>query len=49
MIYDQQFQDRSYSVELDGVTIEEALDLILTANGYFYKVLRPRSIFVARP
>ena len=49
VIYDQQFQDRSYSVDLDGVTIEEALDLILTANGYFYQVLRPRSIIVARP
>ncbi len=49
VIYDQQFQDRSYSVQLDGVTIEEALDFILTANGYFYKVLQPRSIIVARP
>ena len=37
--YDQQFQDRLYSVELDGVTIEEALDQILTANQYFYKVV----------
>ena len=25
VLYDQQFQDRSYSVELDGVSIEEAL------------------------
>lgn len=49
VIYDSQFQDRSYSVQLDGVTIEEALDLILTANGYFYKVLSPRTISVARP
>jgi len=49
VIYDEQFQDRSYSVQLDGVTIEEALNLILTANGYFYKVLQPRSIIVARP
>jgi len=49
MVYDQQFQDRSYSVQLDGVTIEEALNLILTANGYFYKVLQPRSIVVTRP
>ncbi len=49
IIYDQQFRDRSYSVQLDGVSIEEALDFILTANGYFYKVLQPRSIIVARP
>ncbi len=49
VVYDSQFQDRPYSVQLDGVTIEEALDLILTANGYFYKVLSPRTIGVARP
>ncbi len=49
VIYDSQFQDRSYSVELDGVTIEEALDLILSANGYFYKVLSPRTIGVVPP
>ncbi len=47
VIYDQQFQDRSYSVQLDSVTIEEALELILTANQYFYKVLNPRSIVIA--
>ena len=44
--YDQQFQDRAYSVQLDGVTIEEALDQILTANQYFYKVLNPRTLIV---
>ena len=44
--YDQQFQDRAYSVQLDGVTIEEALDQILTANQYFYKVLNQRSLIV---
>ena len=44
--YDQQFQDQSYSVRLDGVTIEEALDQILTANQRFYKVLNPRSIII---
>ena len=44
--YDQQFQDRAYSVRLDGVTIEEALDQILTANQYFYKVINSRSLIV---
>ena len=44
--YDQQFQDRAYSVQLDGVTIEEALDQILTANQYFYKILNPRTLIV---
>ena len=46
VVYDPQFQDRSFSVRLDGVTLEEALDVILTANEYFYKVLTPRAISV---
>ena len=45
--YDQQFQDTRYSVQLDGVTVEEALDQILMANQYFYKVLGPRNVIVA--
>ncbi len=44
--YDQQFQDRVYTVELDGVTLEQALDQILIANQHFYKVLSPRSLIV---
>ena len=44
--YDQQFQDRAYTVQLDGVTIEQALDQILLANQHFYKVLSPRSLIV---
>ncbi len=45
--YDQQFQDRVYTVQLDGVTLEQALDQILIANQHFYKVLSPRSLIVA--
>lgn len=45
--YDQQFQDRRYTVQLDGVTVEEALDQILMANQYFYKVLGERNVIVA--
>ena len=44
--YDQQFQDRLYSIELDGVTIEEALDQILTANQYFYKVVSAGTVMI---
>ena len=44
--YDQTFQDRTYSVQLVDVTIEEALDQILTATENFYKVLNPRSLIV---
>ena len=44
--YDQQFQDRAYTVQLEGLTIEEALDQILTANQHFYKVLNTQSVII---
>ena len=44
--YDEQFEDASYSVELDGVTFREALARILSANGAFYKVVDPTTIVV---
>ena len=44
--YDQQFQDQQYSVRLAGVTIEDALNQILSANQSFYKVLNERTIIV---
>src|SRR6266545_2703608 len=44
--YDQQYQDKPYSVNLDGVTVEEALNQVLSANGYYYKVTNPRTIIV---
>ncbi|HWP99982.1 MAG TPA: secretin N-terminal domain-containing protein, partial [Vicinamibacterales bacterium] len=47
--YDQQAEtivNRGYTVELEGVTFEQALDQVLTANGLFYKVLNPRTIIV---
>jgi general secretion pathway protein D len=44
--FDQQFQDRAYSVTLDGVTLEQALQQIMAANQKFYKVVDPRTIIV---
>ena len=44
--YDEQFQDRSYTVELGGVTFEEALDQILSANSFFYKVVNDATIII---
>ena len=44
--YDQQFQDRAYTVRLVGVTVEQALNQILTANQAFYKVLNSRSLII---
>jgi general secretion pathway protein D len=39
-------QNRPYSVEMDGVTLEQALNQITLANQLFYKVLNPRTILV---
>ncbi len=44
--YDPGVQDRPYTVQLDGVTLEQALQQILTANTLFYKVLNDRTIMV---
>ena len=44
--YDEQFEDASYSVELTGVTFQEALVRILSANAAFYKVVDPTTIIV---
>lgn len=44
--YDNTFQDRTYSVEMDNVTLEEALNQIVQANQLFYKVVNQRTIIV---
>jgi len=44
--YDRDFQDRSYTVQLDGVSLEQALNQILSANQLFYKVINERTIHV---
>ena len=44
--YDSAFQDRTYSVQLEGVTLAQALEQILTANQLFYKVVNQRTIIV---
>src|SRR4029077_15386163 len=44
--FDREFQDRATTVQLDGVTLEQALNQIMTMNGLSYKVLSDRSIFV---
>ena len=44
--FDRDFQDRSYTVQLDNVTLESALNQILSANLYFYKVVDDHTILV---
>jgi general secretion pathway protein D len=44
--YDSTYQDRVYSVESSDITVEQALNQIVTANQLFYKVLDPKTIIV---
>ena len=44
--FDQQFQDRAYTVNIDGITFEQAIQQVMTANQKFYKVIDPRTIIV---
>ncbi|MGE3191349.1 MAG: tetratricopeptide repeat protein, partial [Vicinamibacterales bacterium] len=45
--YDRDFQDRSITLNLDGVTLEDALQQIMVTNQLFYKVLNERTILVS--
>ena len=44
--YDQAYTDKAYSIELEDVTVEEALQQIMAANQLFYKVVNPKTIIV---
>lgn len=44
--YDQTFTDKAYSINLEDVTVEQALQQIMMANQLFYKVLNPKTILV---
>jgi general secretion pathway protein D len=44
--FDREVADRSTTIALDGVTLEQALNQIMTMNQLSYKVLSERSIFV---
>jgi general secretion pathway protein D len=44
--YESTFTDRSYSVQLENVTLGEALQQIMSANQLFYKVVNQRTILV---
>ena len=45
--FDRDFQDRSITVNLEGVTLEQALQQIMISNQLFYKVLNERTIIIA--
>jgi general secretion pathway protein D len=44
--YDAQYQDKAYTVRLEDVTLEQALQQITAANQLFYKVLNPKTIII---
>ena len=44
--YDRDYQDRAYTVQLNGITLEQALNQILSANALFYKVINQSTIMV---
>ena len=44
--YERDYQDRTYTVTLRGVTFEQALNQILAANQLFYKIINERTIMV---
>ena len=44
--YDDQFRDRQVSLSIDGMTLEDTLDHILTTNQLFYRVVDPTAIMV---
>jgi general secretion pathway protein D len=44
--YDRDVQDRLVTINLSGVTLEQALNQIMTMNQLSYKILSERSIFI---
>ena len=46
--FDRDFQDRSITLKLEGLSLEQALQQIMIANQLFYRVLNERTIIVAQ-
>ena len=44
--FERDYQDRSYTVQMSGVTFEEALDQIFAGNPLFYKAMNDHTILV---
>jgi general secretion pathway protein D len=45
--FDRDFQDRSITLKLEGVSLVQALQQIMISNQLFYKVMNERTIIVA--
>jgi general secretion pathway protein D len=48
ILYDSSFQNKPSpnAIDLDGVTLEQALNVVLTTNGLFYKILNDKTILI---
>lgn len=48
VMYEDTFKDNptKSSTDLDGVTLEQALNLVLSTNNLFYKILNPKTILI---
>jgi general secretion pathway protein D len=44
--FERDFRPQPFSIQLEGVTLEQALNQILTANQLWYKVINERTILV---
>ena len=44
--YEASYVDRAYTINLDDVTVEQALQQIMMANGLFYKVVNQKTVMV---
>jgi general secretion pathway protein D len=47
ILFDESFRDKPVTVDLQGVTFQEALDILVLTNGLYYKVLRPTTVVVS--
>ena len=46
VLFDRDFQDRPTTIDVDGVTLEQALQQLMLTNQLFYKVLNDRTVVV---
>jgi hypothetical protein len=49
VLFDETYRDRSVTVDLRGVTFEQALELLLSTNGLYYKRVDSSTVRVATP
>ena len=49
IVYDRDFRPTPFSIQLEGVTLEDALNQIMTTNQLWYKVLNERTMVWSKP